>query len=65
MDQGGQGQTSGVAPAKSRRELAWERFLLRVLSLDSGMYTITLAIDDRDGILLGSVENRGKVERWG
>ena len=39
--------------------------MLRMLSLEPGMYTISLAIDDKEGFLVGSIENRGKVERWG
>ena len=66
---GNQGDSAGAngvgATVKSRRQLAWERFMLRMLSLEPGMYTISLAIDDKEGYLVGSIENRGKVERWG
>ena len=60
---------NGTGPAgtvKSRRQLAWERLMLRLLSLEPGMmYSISLAIDDKEGYLLGSIECKGKVERWG
>ena len=57
---------TGPAPAKSKRQLAWERLMLRLLSLEPGMmYSISLAIDDKEGYLLGSIECNGKVERWG
>ena len=57
---------TGPAPAKSKRQLAWERLMLRLLSLEPGMmYSISLAIDDKEGYLLGSIECKGKVERWG
>jgi len=40
--------------------------MLRVLSLEPGStYSILVVIDEKDGVLLGSIENRGKVERWG
>ena len=62
MDQGDRAK----ARVKSPRELAWEKFMLRVLSLEPGStYSILVVIDKDDGILLGSIENRGKVERWG
>ena len=55
-----------AAPAKSKRQLAWERLMLRLLSLEPGMmYSISLAIDDKEGYLVGSIECKGKVERWG
>jgi hypothetical protein len=57
--------TGPMRPAKSRRQLAWERLMLRLLSLEPGMYTISLAIDDKEGYLVGSIECKGKVERWG
>lgn len=67
-DQGGTA-ANGTGPAgtvKSRRQLAWERLMLRLLSLEPGMmYSISLAIDDKEGYLLGSIECKGKVERWG
>ena len=60
---------NGTGPAgtvKSRRQLAWERLMLRLLSLEPGMmYSISLAIDDKEGYLVGSIECKGKVERWG
>ncbi len=57
---------TGPAGVKSRRQLAWERFMLRLLSLEPGMmYSISLAIDDKEGYLVGSIECKGKVERWG
>jgi hypothetical protein len=66
VDQGGQIGANGLATqGKGRRQLAWEKFMLRMLSLEPGMYTISLAIDDKEGFLVGSIENRGKVERWG
>jgi hypothetical protein len=67
VDQGGQAGANGAAvtQAKRKRQLAWEKFMLRMLSLEPGMYTISLAIDDKEGFLVGSIENRGKVERWG
>jgi len=67
VDQGGQAGANGatVTQVKGRRQLAWEKFMLRMLSLEPGMYTISLAIDDKEGFLVGSIENRGKVERWG
>lgn len=39
--------------------------MLRLLSLEPGMYVISLAIDDKEGYLVGSIECKGKVERWG
>ena len=57
--------TGPMRPVKSRRELAWERLMLRLLSLEPGMYTISLAIDDKEGYLVGIIECKGKVERWG
>lgn len=40
--------------------------MLRLLSLEPGMmYSISLAIDDKEGYLVGSIECKGKVERWG
>ena len=66
MDQGRQAGANGAATLVKRpRQLAWEKFMLRMLSLEPGMYTISLAIDDKEGFLVGSIENRGKVERWG
>lgn len=57
---------TGPAGVKSRRQQAWERLMLRLLSLEPGMmYSISLAIDDKEGYLLGSIECKGKVERWG
>jgi hypothetical protein len=56
---------TGAAGAKSKRQLAWERLMLRLLSLEPGMYSISLAIDDKEGYLVGSIEYKGKVERWG
>jgi len=56
---------SGGKPAKSKRELAWEKLMLRLLSLPPGMYDIALAIDEREGFLLGTIERRGEVEKWG
>lgn len=56
---------TGPVQAKSKRQLAWEKLMLRLLSLEPGMYSISLAIDDREGFLLGSIECKGKVERWG
>jgi len=57
---------TGPAGVKSRRQLAWERLMLRLLSLEPGMmYIISLAIDDKEGYLVGSIECKGKVERWG
>lgn len=67
-EQGGKGgAVNGTGPAgvKSRRQQAWERLMLRLLSLEPGMYSISLAIDDKEGYLLGSIECKGKVERWG
>ncbi len=65
-EQGGQAGANGATTqGKGRRQLAWEKFMLRMLSLEPGMYTISLAIDDKEGFLVGSIENRGKVERWG
>lgn len=61
----GSGGASGTGLAKSRRQLAWERLMLRLLSLEPGMYVISLAIDDKEGYLVGSIECKGKVERWG
>ena len=67
-EQGGTA-VNGTGPAstvKSRRQLAWERLMLRLLSLEPGMmYSISLAIDDKEGYLVGSIECKGKVERWG
>lgn len=58
--------TGLAGTVKSRRQLAWERLMLRLLSLEPGMmYSISLAIDDKEGYLLGSIECKGKVERWG
>ena len=57
--------TGPAGTAKSKRQLAWERLMLRLLSLEPGMYSISLAIDDKEGYLLGSIECKGKVERWG
>lgn len=55
-------QTGG----KSRRQVAWEKLMLRLLSLEPGaMYTITIAIDDSEGFIVGSIESRGRLERWG
>ncbi len=62
---GGVATASNGQPAKSRRQLAWEKLMLRLLSLEPGMYSISLAIDTKDGFLLGSVERKGDVERWG
>ncbi len=57
---------TGPAGVKSRRQQAWERLMLRLLSLEPGMmYSISLAIDDKEGYLVGSIECKGKVERWG
>jgi hypothetical protein len=61
----GETQAASRAPAKSRRQLAWEKLMLRLLSLEPGMYSIQLAIDDKEGYIVGSIEHRGKVERWG
>lgn len=58
-------RAGSVGPDKSRRQLAWERLMLRLLSLEPGMYVISLAIDDKEGYLVGSIECKGKVERWG
>ena len=51
-EQGGTA-VNGTGPAlgKSKRQLAWERLMLRLLSLEPGMYTISLAIDDKEGYL--------------
>lgn len=57
--------TGNGQPAKSRRQLAWEKLMLRLLSLEPGMYSISLAIDAKEGFLLGSIERKGEVERWG
>jgi hypothetical protein len=57
--------TQPKGSTKSKRELAWEKLMLRLLSLPPGMYDIALAIDEREGFLLGTIERRGEVERWG
>lgn len=50
----------------SQRERAWRLFLTRVLSLEPGIYEITLAISNDDGVLLGGIDKKAaKVERWG
>lgn len=65
-DTGGAVVVAGNGPSgKSKRQLAWEKLMLRLLSLEPGMYSISLAIDAREGFLLGSIERKGEVERWG
>jgi len=57
--------TRAQGVTKSRRQLAWEKLMLRLLGLGPGMYTISLAIDEREGFLLGTIERKGEVERFG
>lgn len=67
MSDHGAAVTTGQVPMsnKSRRQLAWEKLMLRLLSLEPGMYEIALAIDKSEGFLLGSIERKGEVERFG
>jgi hypothetical protein len=55
---------TGKVGAKSEREMAWEKLMLRLLSLEPGIYSITLVVDQTNGLLLGAVDPRGQVEHF-